>query len=202
MGKLRYWFKDTGLYRHFLSAVLHPKTFLFLKKYPFWKCKNVWNGRFLGWDCSSYDWISKGWRKAFGKELTNDIVKALEEDNIPRGKWEEHLQWEDIKEKYGSLRLYAATTKKVQDVLDKYECLSIGYCENCGKPARYVTSGWISYVCEDCYANGYAKYGDHGYRLTEQDIPIYYTFKGDEEIPHTPMEKWGIDFKEIWGIGK
>lgn len=201
-NKFKYWLKDTGFYRHFLSAVLHPKTFIFLKRYPFWAPYNVWTDRFCGYDHTLYDWIPNGWKSVFGPSLTLDIVEALERDNIPKRKWHEALKFQDIKEKYGTLRLYATTTKKVQQVLDKYECLSRGYCIECGKPARYVTSGYISYLCEDCYRKTADKYGEHGDRLTLDDIPHYYHYDGDtkNETEYTPLERWGIDFAKIWGI--
>lgn len=203
LSKIRYWFTDTALYRWVLSAILHPKTFFFLKRYPFWKSYNVWTRRFSGWGYSLYDWLPSGWKKAFGEGLTADIVEALESDGIPKRKWTEALQFQDIKEKYGTLRMYATATEKVQDVLSKYECLSCGYCESCGKPARYITDGWISYLCEDCFEKGYdgANFKPSGQRLTEEDIPCYYTYgKDGEETKRTPLERWGIDLKKIWGI--
>ena len=32
----------------------------------------------------------------------------------------------------------------------KYEDLSEQVCINCGKSAKYMTPGWISFICEDC----------------------------------------------------
>lgn len=199
-SNMRGWFRDTWLYRYILSAIAHPKTFFFLKKYPFWKSYNVWTRKFTGWTYSLYEWIPNGWRKAFGEKLTEDIVEALKADRIPKRKWTEALQFQDIKEKYGELRFYAATTERVETVLGKYECLSIGYCQNCGKPARYVTNGWISYLCEDCAKSAYAKYEDAYDRLTKDDMPTYFTYKNGEETKYTPLEKWGVDLEELWGI--
>lgn len=197
--KFKYWFHDSAIYRHFLSAIIHPKNFMFLNRYPFWKMRNIWvqPGRFCGYDSSMYDWIPEGWRKAFGKDLTHDIANALEADGIRRGKWSECLQWQDIKEKYGGLRLYASTTDKVQEVLSRYECLSIGYCINCGKPARYITSGWIEYICEDCERANPKEADD---RLTAGDIPHYYTYESGKEVEETPLERFGINLRKIWGL--
>lgn len=200
MGKLKYKIKDMWIYRYVLSAIAHPRNFMFLRKYPFWKTRNVWTGRFSGYDHSMYDWIPEGWRKALGPGLTVDIAEALESDGIPKRKWCESVQWTDIKQKYGTLRLYATATKKVQDVLSKYEAASYGYCENCGKPARYMTLGWISYLCEDCYKAYYEKFGDEAVRLTAEDMPTYYTYENGVERSYTPLERWGIDLEELWGI--
>ena len=196
----KYWFTDRWLYRYILSAILHPKKFIFLTKYPFWKSYNVWTRRFSGFDHSMYEWIPDGWRKVLGPGLTVDIVEALEKDNIPKRKWTDALQWTDIKQKYGTLRLNASTTERIQQVLYKYECASMGYCENCGKPARYITHGWISYLCEDCFKECVEKYGDGGERLTAEDLPTYYTYKDGVETSYTPLERWGIDLEKMWGL--
>lgn len=195
--RFKCWFRDSAVYRHFLSAIIHPKKFIFLKRYPFWRERNVWTGRFCGYDCSMYDWLPKGWKIAFGEALTHDIAEALRADGIRKGKWSDSVQWQDIKEKYGSLRLYATTTDKVQAVLSKYECLSIGYCINCGKPARYVTSGWIEYLCEDCAA----AHGPNGHEaLSGDDVPIYYVYQDGTDVEQTPIERFGIDLGKIWGL--
>lgn len=39
---------------------------------------------------------------------------------------------------------------RVQDIIDKYTELSRNICINCGKPAKYMSKGWISPYCEDC----------------------------------------------------
>lgn len=84
--------------------------------------------------------------------------------------WRDILQWRQIKEKYGELRLYATAIDEIQLVLDKYELLSIGYCAHCGKPARYKTRGWIEYYCEDC-ARRISNSPTGELRLTTGDIP-------------------------------
>lgn len=197
VDKIGNWYRETALYRHVLSAIAHPKRFAFLMRYPFWKSRNVWTDRFCGYGWSMYDWIPEGWRNAFGEELTHDIAEALKADGIKRSKWCDCLQWQDIKEKYGGLRLYAATTDKVQKVLSKYECMSIGYCINCGKPARYRTLGWIEYLCDDCIADCRP---DGCERLSDEDVPTYCICLGGEDVEQTPLERFGIDLRKIWGL--
>ena len=111
--------------------------------------------------CLGYTWLDEipnGWRKAFGKQLLKDIkkigkpyLKKINEHTGKKYKWKDIIFFEQIKEKYGELRLYASTIEEIQKVLDKYELMSSGYCINCGKPARYVTNGWIEYYCEKCF---------------------------------------------------
>jgi len=191
---------DSFFYRYIGSAFTNPKNFFLCLKYPFLKSRNVWTGRFSGYNSTMYEWIPVGWRAAFGKELVDDIAKALKEDKIPKRKWCKSVYWEDIKEKYGTLRLYAATTNKVQKVLSKYEAMSYGYCITCGKPARYMTHGWIEFLCEDCFDSIYS---DPEYksecRLSNKDMPTCY-ISGDYETERTMLEVYGVDLEKLWGL--
>ncbi len=191
--------KDTGFYRHVISAILHPRNFIFVKKYPFWASRNAWTGRFIGYEVTEYDNIPKGWQKAFGKQLTADIAAALKADGIRKKDWRKNLRWEQIKEKWGTLRLYAATTERVQHVLDRYECMSYCFCIDCGKPARYVTCGYVSYICDDCHDNG-GEYNKRAERLTAYDLPHYYSYANGVETERTALEKYGIDIAKAWGL--
>lgn len=146
------------------------KNYFFCKKYPFWKLRSVWTGEFLGYEYTWYDDIPEGWRKAFGKDLSDEILKAgstyLKEHKDK--KWTDILQWEDIKEKFGELRLYASAIDEIQDILTKYSYLSTCFCIECGNQAHYVTKGYLTYLCPEC-AKKMPMECLH--RLTESDIP-------------------------------
>ena len=43
-------------------------------------------------------------------------------------------------------------------------------CINCGKPAKYMTRGWISYVCKSCYMKNLKKI--ISYRKKHTDIKM------------------------------
>lgn len=205
MGNFKHWFKDSWLNRHVISAIKHPERFIFLKKYPFWKTRNVWTGKFAGYDVSMYEWIPDGWRKAFGEQLTQDIVKAFKEDKIPKRKWCKNLQWQDIKEKYGTLRFYAVTTEKIQDVFEKYECLSMAYCINCGEPSKYITGYWVEYLCEGCFdQRGYSDKtkAKKQCRLSKKYLPVYTRYENGVAHQYTPKDLWGIDLLKMWGLKK
>lgn len=73
--------------------------FFFCLKYPFWKARNVWDGKFLGYSHTWYDDIEKGWQKAFGKQLSNEIKKAGKPVIKQGKKWEDILVFQQIKEK-------------------------------------------------------------------------------------------------------
>lgn len=143
-------YKDTWFYRYIGSAIAHPKNFFFCLKYPFMKSRNVWSSRFSGYKYTAYDEILDGWQIAFGKQLLADIVQAFKANHVPKRKWTKTLRWEQIKEKYGELCLYASAPDYIQDILTKYEDMSSCYCCRCGKPAKYWSTGWICPFCEDC----------------------------------------------------
>ena len=144
-------FKNSSFINH-ISFLWHWKNFFFLLKHPFYKSRNVWTGKFMGYDHTWYDMIPTGWQIAFGKQLTEDIHKAFKEDKKKNKHltWKKALSWEQIKEKYGELRLYASATENIMKVLEHYESISADYCICCGKPSTRMTLGWISFVCDDC----------------------------------------------------
>ena len=157
-NKLIQWFKAFGwgwkAPFNYISAIFHPIKFFKCLKYPFIKTRNRWTGKFMGYTFTEDEQIPRGWYKAFGKDLLNDIKKAGKESRKRIGKhlsWKKMITWEQIKEKFGTLRLYASATDEIMLVLDKYEIMSRFYCINCGKKAKYVTHGWIEYYCEDCF---------------------------------------------------
>jgi hypothetical protein len=96
---------------------------------------------------TSIEWqLPTGWDKAFGNQYLKDLKKQLKKDKMLH-------TWRitDIKEKYGSLRLYCNYgSKELYDLIDKYEDLSYNTCIKCGKPATYDSIGWINPYCEDC----------------------------------------------------
>ena len=91
-----------------------------------------------------------GWRKAFGLQFCKDIKKAFKEHKIPKYKWSKEIYWEQIKEKWVALCLYASAPEYIHDILDYYESISSHYCCRCGKLAKYWSCGWICPFCTDC----------------------------------------------------
>ena len=162
--------------------------FFFCLKYPFWRSRNVWTDKFIGYRFTLYECIPYGWRKAFGKELSRNLKKALKLSGELKT-----FRFLQIKEKYGELRLYSGgASKPVLDLLSYYEFLSLAYCQICGKPARYCTDGWISYLCEDCFN----KTSSSGERLTIDDVPKCSKLI-DGEWVDTDLN---IDFETLWDI--
>ena len=177
--------------------------FFYFMKYPFWQPRNVWTGKKC-WTFTEYNEISPGWRNAFGKQLTKDLKAALKE-----AKQLKSFYFLQIKEKWGGLCLYGtATTEKVNKILHHYENLSICYCEDCGKPARYKRlGGWVGYVCSECFNKQLAQWNPEAtlaekyrikseHRLRVADIPVHKTYvDGKARIVDI-----GINYKKMWAI--
>ena len=93
------------------------------------------------------DALDTGWRKRFGIQMCKDIKKQLKKDKI-LFKW----RITQIKEKFGSLRLYCNfASDDLYKIIDYYESLSEKTCIVCGKPAKYITpyDRWRCPYCED-----------------------------------------------------
>ncbi len=118
------------------------------------------------------------------------------------------FRFTEIKEKYGTLRLYHnGASEEVMKVLEKYELLSMCYCIECGRPVRFVTQGWVQFLCDNCFKTELKmlKFKDAKERkdyikmcrLTSSDIPkIELADKGKVDL----KEEFGIDFKKLWGL--
>ena len=130
------------------------KNFFFLLKYPFYRAYHRSTGKFCGYSYTEYDAIEDGWKNAFGKALSDDIKLAgkLSRERLHKHlSWKKMIQWQQIKEKWGHLCLYASGTQEILDVLNKYEELSKKHCIHCGRSTKYKTTGYMLYLCENCF---------------------------------------------------
>lgn len=200
-------------------------------KYPFLLPRNVWTGKLNYWDKAwkaikagkfsevgywiyhfdhtKLDWMPDGWRKVFGEqmceEIKQELIRCSKIMNVNKSILLNSYNITDIKEKYGTLRWYDTGEPimgKINEIVDKYERLSMCYCINCGKPVRYRTKGWIEYLCEDCAKKTIkSEYLDEC-RLTEKDIPRYYTYDsdGNREADYKVILDPNVDFKKLWGL--
>ena len=88
--------------------------------------------------------LPSGWFPLF-LQCCEDILGPLKDDGD-----EHRFRFLQIKEKYGSMRLYNnGASGKVLGILDKYEFLSQQVCTVCGKPATVMTSGYICPYCSE-----------------------------------------------------
>ena len=95
------------------------------------------------------DSMDKGWKDAFGMNFCKDLRKAL----IRTGGYKLLFRFRilQIKEKYGRLEVYCiGYNDEINKVISKYSKLSEKTCIRCGKPATWISKGWISPYCDDC----------------------------------------------------
>lgn len=119
------------------------------KRYPFLELRNVWTDKPCH-DHYDYTWlddIDEGWRKIIARPLCKELRKQLKKE-----KWLKGFHFSQIKEKYGTLRLYCVgASSKVLEILHKYEDISGDYCRICGKPGHIRNDGWLDTLCDECY---------------------------------------------------
>ena len=95
------------------------------------------------------DSMDKGWKDAFGMNFCKDLRKVL----IRTGGYKLLFRFRilQIKEKYGRLEVYCiGYNDEINKVISKYSKLSEKTCIRCGKPATWISKGWISPYCDDC----------------------------------------------------
>lgn len=120
-----------------------------IEEYPFLMPRNRWTDKVpddYNYEYTELDSMPDGWRKAFGEQM----CKELKEELI-RVNYLDDYRISQIKEKYGTLRWYDfGNTKEGYEIIHKYEGLSAQTCIHCGKPAKWMTTDWISPFCDDC----------------------------------------------------
>ena len=98
------------------------------------------------------DALPKGWR-AITLALDDAINKLIDKGTV------KNFTVEELKEKYGQIRLYydATTDSKeaydeLENVIDDYSYISSYTCASCGAfPVGQLKHGWILPICRKCY---------------------------------------------------
>ena len=137
------------------------------ERYPFLRIPK-WGT--YDWDTDSYaEWLSvdegsyyysfpRGWWIGFGEKMCEELRDALLKYG---GNTLLHsVNISELKEKWGnlvfemSIPTYIELDKKAYDeigrIIAKYERLSGGVCYECGKPARWISKGYILPYCTEC----------------------------------------------------
>jgi hypothetical protein len=128
----------------------------YLNQYPWLKGSS----QYVGEDNDGFDLLDclpDGWVKAFGKLLCEDLDRE-----IKRAGLEKEFQLLDMKEKYGTIRIYCSpTTPAIRNIIRTYERISESVCSCCGtiEDVRMVTFGWVSPYCKQCFKN--VEHGQH-----------------------------------------
>lgn len=119
------------------------------KRYPFIALRN-WRTDEPFYDFTYLDDMPTGWRKAFGKDMCEEIRRVLVKANYLN-----KYRVVQVKEKFGQLRWYddgapSSIYRELQDIIYKYEEISERTCIRCGRPATKISLGWISPWCDEC----------------------------------------------------
>ena len=125
------------------------------------------------------DEIPAGWRKAFCPKMWDELKEILEKHN-----YLDEFRFIQIKEKWGALRIYnygvpTEAYDEIEEWKAKYENLSEEVCIRCGKPSKYMTLGWYTFICEDC-AKRSAKdqlraHSSHEHFVKKENIDLFFT---------------------------
>ncbi len=121
-------------------------------RFPFLEPRTVDGGRIPGYeyDYTFIDSYPDGWRKVVIRYVKK-IAKVLKEYGEL-----ENFHIADAKEKYGEARLYhsgissAECANTVDDLIWSMESDTGHTCNRCGRPAKYVTNGYILPFCKRC----------------------------------------------------
>lgn len=122
-----------------------------IEAYPFLLPRSRWTDGVLedyNYDYNEWEAIPFGWQVAFGWELLNKLSDLVNKWNNPA-----NFRIEQIKEKFGELRIYTNGDEDIWDLIDEYSDKSRTICIECGQPAKYISKGWICPYCEDHIPN-------------------------------------------------
>ena len=92
------------------------------------------------------------WKQKQNKEVQKDFGIEItgEEEYFP-------VKFDQIKEKYGGLRVYfSGGDEYVEGLVSMAENFSYHVCEVCGQKGNPNKGGWITTLCEDCRSKTYA----------------------------------------------
>ena len=123
-----------------------------IKEYPFLLVRNRWTGKPIDqpYDFIELDAMPRGWRKAFGLKICEEIKQELIKHNCLS---DYHIT--EIKEKFGELRWYDNySVGDTSKIIDKYTQLSQKTCIVCGTQRTTKirdNCGYISPYCDGCY---------------------------------------------------
>lgn len=128
--------------------ILHPDEIkLLVDRYPYLIPRNVWTG-VVSQDYDYSYFVGNnlgGWERLF-LLYCKTIRKPLADVNRLNT-----FMFTDVKEKYGSLRLYnVETSEAVIEITTQFEQMSKHICFQCGKIASYRTCGWVYPYCKSC----------------------------------------------------
>lgn len=104
------------------------------------------------------DFLPEGWTDTFVPDMKKELASIL-------GSYVDNFTVFQIKEKYGTMRMYwswedkdyddneiddlKTLTSEIEAIVRKYENISEKTCAVCGKQATKFTTGWVWPVCDE-----------------------------------------------------
>ena len=151
-----------------------------MKKYPFlryhnYKGQQMFHGKSKNLEVNYYNyWDGNGWEDLWKNRYLPRLFK--EYDKMSKSD-KKSFRFEDIKEKFGQLRIYCPTTDEHLEFIAT--SLSEWICEDCGAEPREngkrviwtSSSGWIRNLCQDC-ARKYMKIDHPEWTKEELDVEL------------------------------
>lgn len=119
-----------------------------LDRYPFFRIKCNDCCPWIEENSDTATWLDElpnGWINGFCEQMCDELMEAL-------GDYVDEWIILQIKEKYGSIRIYhtgcpSDIYNKVEAVISKYENISYHTCCVCGEPATEYSKDWVLPYC-------------------------------------------------------
>lgn len=121
------------------------------------------------YEYTELDQVPNGWRN-IALDLCKELKEELDKNNLT-----EKYRISQIKEKYGVLRWYDfGNTKNGYKIISKHCYKTRKICIKCGKPAKFISTDWISPYCAVC--------ADIQYMSIPDDAPFSTYFSDVEDF--------------------
>ena len=144
-GSEHFNFDHDDYVMHYVNYIMNPRIYKKMKLIR-WLHDNVLARIFFIPTHNEIDAMDDGWFRAFGMQLLDELKAQLKKDKMLY-----KYRIMQVKEKFGGLRWYdSASSQEVFNILQKYEDMSYHTCISCGRPADYITSGYILPFCKNC----------------------------------------------------
>ncbi len=141
-----------------------------IDRFPFLACTDKDTLRGDDFSRTWLDYMPRGWKRSIGlclcEELREEIIR------IDRSLLNVY-RVSQVKEKFGRLKWRAVNySDQMEDILTKYEIISMYTCVSCGKiNVPVFDDGMISPFCKDCFKTYSER--DRGTRMTDEEAETF-----------------------------
>lgn len=141
------------LYLYIFWPFIWLRNYILVKNFPFLEPQCGWGidmcylpkGYKYNYEQTWLDCLSSSWRKKFGLAICKELKQAIKQYGL------KDYKVCQVKEKFGTLEWYdEGGCDATINVINKYNKISMETCFNCGRPAEYVSTNWITYYCPRC----------------------------------------------------